>query len=122
MARVKPEDLSYEIEEFVGSLKESDKHDWVKAVAKISWNGNPATNDIRNINPADNRIGKGISLSNEETDTLVDILLEKDYGSLEVLEEAVKRKKARFTIYKEEAEEALSCFDEDDKYVIEINL
>jgi len=117
MPRVKPEELTYEIESFVGTLKESDKHDWCKAVAKISWNNNPATLDIRNLNLSAKRIGKGISLTDEESDRLVDILLEEDYGTMEALEKAVSRRKNRFTITSKAAN---NCFDE--KYIIEINL
>jgi hypothetical protein len=90
--KVKPEDIKFEIEEFIGTIKESDKHDWCKAVAKISWNDSPATLDIRNMNMSQNRIGKGISLSDEEADKLTDIMLENDFGSLETLESALKRK------------------------------
>lgn len=74
MARYNKGDFSMEIEEFVGAIKESDKHDWCKAVARISWNGEPATVDIRNINVAQGKAGKGISLADEDVDRLVDIL------------------------------------------------
>jgi hypothetical protein len=61
---------------------------------------------------------KGISLSDEEADRLVDILLESDFGSLDTLTKAVDRKKSRFTVMSSEND----CFDEDAPYVIEINL
>ena len=100
------------IDEYIGSVKESDKHDWAKAVLRIKWDDNPSTLDIRNVNMAQNRIGKGISLSNEETDKLVSILLDNGYGTLQDLENALKKKKSFFTITDE--------FDEDDEYVIDI--
>lgn len=117
MARYNKGDFSMEIEEFVGAIKESDKHDWCKAVARISWNGEPATVDIRNINVAQGKAGKGISLADEDVDRLVDILLDNDYGSLESLTEAINRKKSRFTIEHNPPEV------EDEKgMVIQINL
>jgi hypothetical protein len=121
MAWTKSEDFKFEVEEFIGTIKESDKHDWCKAIARISWNEKPATLDIRNMNLAQNKAGKGISLSNEEADNVVDILLDNDYGSLETIEKALKKKKNRFTI----SQAADSMFDEDSddgKYHIDINL
>lgn len=109
---VKSQDFKFTVDEFIGSLKEDDQHDWTKAVAKISWNDNPSTLDIRSMNLYDNKMGKGISLSDDEADALVNLLLENDYGSLDVLEKAVKKKKNRFTIGEN---------DNSDKYVIEIN-
>jgi hypothetical protein len=91
-------DFKSDIEEVIGVLKENDKNDWVKAVARISWGDNPATLDIRNINMAKMQPMKGISLSDEEADRLTTILLENDYGDLAELEAAVKRKKSRFTV------------------------
>lgn len=114
----KIEDFSFEIKEFIGVLKESDKHDWCKAVTKISWNDNPPTIDIRNINVSQNKIGKGISLTDEEADRLVDILLENDYGSLDILTKALERKRSRFTVLKDFDQ----CFTDDDKIVIDVEL
>ena len=55
--------------------------------------GDKTTLDIRNYNFGTKQIGKGISLSSEEADRLTNILLENDFGSLDELEKAVKRKK-----------------------------
>lgn len=94
----KPEKIKFEIREFIGTLKESDQHDWCKSVARIEWNGNPISLDIRNLNLSDHRAGKGISLTDEEVDKLITLLLENDYGSLELLEKAIAKKRNRFTI------------------------
>lgn len=112
------DDFSMEIHEFIGVLKESDKHDWCKAVVRISWNNNPTTLDIRNINLSQNKAGKGISLTDEEADRLVEILLDNDYGSLDALTRAIERKKSRFTVLSE----ANNCFDDDKPLKIDINL
>jgi hypothetical protein len=89
------EELTFEVEEILGTLKESDKHDWAKSVLKISWSDRPATVDIRSFNFSNNRPGKGISLSEEETDSLVNLLLENDYGSMPNLVSAITKKKSR---------------------------
>jgi hypothetical protein len=89
-------DFHYEIEEIIGVLKEYSKHDWAKGVFRISWNDRPSTIDIRTFNFSTNRPGTGIALSDEETESLVNLLLEKDYGSVEALEQTLKRKKSRY--------------------------
>lgn len=102
MAKAKEDkSFSYNIESYIGSLKESTTHDWAKAVLRMSWNDNPVTLDIRSVNMAQKRIGKGISLSNEEVDKLVSILLDEGYGTMEDLENAIKKKRNFFSIANE---------------------
>jgi len=112
----KPEKIKFEIVEFIGSLKESDQHDWCKLVARIAWNDKPPSLDIRSMNLSDHRAGKGISLTDEEVDKLIDLLLENDYGSLELLEKAVAKKRNRFTITTNNN----TYLNTDENYVIEI--
>jgi hypothetical protein len=111
-------DFKSEIEEIIGVLKENDHNDWIKAVGRVAWNDNPATVDIRNFNMAKQQPMKGISLSDEEADRLVDILLENDYGSMEAITSAVERKKSRFTVMGTDT----TCFDKDEPLRIDINL
>lgn len=118
MAKSSNSDFTYNIESFIGSLKESDKHDWCKSVLRISWGENPPTLDIRNVNMAQKRIGKGISLSNEEVDKLVNILLDNDYGSLENLEQAITRKREIFSL----TDDIDRVIDNDEKLYIDIRL
>jgi hypothetical protein len=118
MAKFNKSEFNVEIDEFIGVLKESDKNDWCKAVARISWNGNPSTLDIRNFNMAKQQPMKGISLSDEEADRLVDILLDNDYGSLESLTKAIDKKKSRFTVMSG----AATCFSDVEPLKISINL
>lgn len=86
------------VEEVIGVLTESDKNDWCKAVARIAWNDEPTTLNIRNMNLSQMKAFKGVKLTDEETDKLVDILLDNDYGSLESIEKALNKKKSRFTV------------------------
>lgn len=69
------------------------------------------------MNMANKRIGKGISLTNEETDKLVDLLLENDFGTTAALEECLRRRKEIFTISEEDIDKAL-----DDRIYIDIKL
>lgn len=98
MSKFKKEDIKYEMIEFLGSVKENNNSDWSKSVARISWNENPSTIDIRNMNLSQEIMGKGISLTDEEVDNLVDLLLSEDYGTIDAITEALDRKKNRFTI------------------------
>jgi len=110
-----------EIGDVLGIVKESGTTDWCKVLAYFDWlsekkKGDKTTLDVRNYNFNTKKIGKGISLSSEEADRLTNILLENDFGSLEELEKAVKRKRNFFCV-KDEIDAALM---EDDMYTIEI--
>lgn len=67
-------DFSYEIKEEYGYL--NDKQN--KIVAKVSWNDKPTKYDIRSCYEKDDEIklGKGISLTYDEVETLHNILEE----------------------------------------------
>lgn len=111
-------EFKYDIKEIIAPLKESDKHDWIKAVSRISWNDGPSNIDIRNINMVNNKIGKGISITDEEADKLVDILLNEGFGSVEEIEKALKRKQC----FKIEVDEMKNFFNENNEMlVIEID-
>lgn len=89
-------EFKFEMEEFLGTLSESDKHDWAKSVIRVSWNDNPTTLDIRRFNVSMNNVGKGISLTDEEVDKLVEVLLDAGYGDLDMLREKCSHRESRF--------------------------
>ena len=116
----------YEMGDILGIIKESDTTDWSKVVAYFTWlskkkKGDKTTLDIRNYNFGTKQIGKGISLSSEEADRLTNILLENDFGSLEDLENAVKRKRNFFTVTDEIDSNMLDEIDDNGYYNIIIN-
>jgi len=115
---VQPNNFKFEIVELIGALKENDQHNWSKSVARIAWNDNPITLDIRHMNIPDNKVNKGISLTDEEVDKLITLLLDNDYGSLELLERAISKKRQRFTI----DNNSDMNFINDDKYIIDIKM
>ena len=51
-------------------LSENDKG-WTKELNRVSFNGAPAKYDIRSWSPDHTKMGKGITLTNEEFDVLV---------------------------------------------------
>ncbi|MBS4194293.1 YdbC family protein [Lederbergia citri] len=70
-------DLKYEITEHIAVLSESPKG-WTKELNLISWNGREPKYDIRDWAPNHEKMGKGVTLTNEELDSLMEILGELD--------------------------------------------
>jgi len=66
-------EFQYEIKEEIGVLSES-KSGWRKEVNLVSWNGANPKLDIRDWAPNHEKMGKGITLSTEETRKLMDLL------------------------------------------------
>ena len=66
-------DISYEIVEEIGVLSENAKG-WTKELNKISWNGKEAKYDIREWAPDHEKMGKGVTLTEEEAKKLKELL------------------------------------------------
>ena len=58
-------EFTFEIEEHLLTLSENEKG-WTKEINRVSFNGAPAKFDIRSWSPDHTKMGKGITLSNEE--------------------------------------------------------
>lgn len=69
------EDFSYEILEELAVLSENAKG-WRKELNLVSWNGRPAKFDLRDWAPGHEKMGKGITLTNEEFKVLQEKLKE----------------------------------------------
>lgn len=116
-----------EIGDILGVIKESGTTDWCKVLAYFNWlsekkKGDKTTLDVRNYNFNTKKIGKGISLNTEEAERLTQILLDNDFGKIEDLEKAIKRKRNFFCIKDEIDNALLDVVDESDDgmYTIEI--
>ena len=66
-------ELTYEITETLGVLSENTKG-WTKELNLVSWNGREPKYDIREWSPDHTRMGKGVTLTNEEFDMLKAII------------------------------------------------
>lgn len=66
-------EIKYEIKEAIGVLSESSKG-WTKEINLISWNDKDPKFDLREWDPAHEKMGKGITLSKEEIRKLRDLL------------------------------------------------
>ncbi|MBV7271652.1 hypothetical protein JMF89_04005 [Clostridiaceae bacterium UIB06] len=70
-------DIKYEIKETIGALSESSKG-WKKELNLISWNDKEPKFDIRDWDPEYNKMGKGVTLTNDELKKLRDVLNEME--------------------------------------------
>ena len=66
-------DIKYEIVEEIGVISESPKG-WKKEVNRISWNDGAPKIDIRDWAPDHEKMGKGITLTDDEAKELLSIL------------------------------------------------
>ena len=81
-------ELKFEITERIGVLSENAMG-WTKELNKVSWNEREPKYDLREWNPDHSRMGKGITLTDEEVETLKAILngeeIEDDINEADIL-------------------------------------
>ncbi|HBB5408878.1 TPA: hypothetical protein KBR36_001504 [Listeria monocytogenes] len=65
--------IEYEIIEEIGVLPENARG-WRKELNKVSWNGRPPKYDIRDWSEDHEKMGKGITLTDEEAEVLKKLL------------------------------------------------
>lgn len=102
-----------EVIERIDTLKETNNYS--KEVLRMIWGDNPVTVDIRVVNKSNNFIGKGISLTDEECDKLVDILLDRGYGSIEKIKEVLVKNMRRTNTDINSVEDVIDCTYVDDE-------
>ena len=66
-------EFTYEITEEFGVLSENARG-WTKELNKVSWNGGKPKVDIRDWAPEHERMGKGVTLNEEEAAELKELL------------------------------------------------
>ncbi len=67
-------DIKFEIKENIVVLSESPKG-WTKELNLISWNDKAPKYDIREWSPDHTKMGKGITLTQEELKKIKDVLV-----------------------------------------------
>ena len=70
-------EFKYEVMERVAVLSESSKG-WTKELNLISWNGREPKFDIREWSPDKEKMGKGVTLTDEEVAVLKEALCGRD--------------------------------------------
>ena len=66
-------DFQYEIVEELGVLSTSAKG-WTKELNRVSWNGGAPKYDIRDWAPEHEKMGKGVTLNDEEFAALKELM------------------------------------------------
>ena len=66
-------EIRYEIIRHIGNLSESSRG-WTKELNIISWNGGVPKLDIRDWAPEHEKMGKGITLTEEEVEKLASFI------------------------------------------------
>lgn len=67
------EELKYEIINNIGVVSEGSKG-WTLELNRVSWNGKEPKYDLRSWSPDHTKMGKGITLTEEDIKSLADIL------------------------------------------------
>lgn len=67
-------DIKFEIIQTIGKLSENTRG-WTKELNLISWNGGKPKYDIRDWAPGHEKMGKGVTLTEEEMDALKELLM-----------------------------------------------
>ena len=70
-------EIKFEITQHIGALSESSRG-WTKELNLISWNGREPKYDLRDWDPEHEKMGKGVTLSEEELKRLKELLAEMD--------------------------------------------
>ncbi len=67
-------EFKFEIVRNIGFLSEPNAKGWRKEINLVSWNGANPKYDIRDWDQNHEKMGKGVTLSNEEFDALKKII------------------------------------------------
>lgn len=117
----KNKEVNCEIIDKLATLKEFNGG-YEKTLMKVIWNDNPITTDIRFVNTNTNFVGKGISLSEEECEVLVNTLINEGYGSIENMKQAIVKQMSRvdpdIKTYEDCNDELASYYVDEDGYEV----
>ena len=70
-------EIKFEITKTIGIISESPKG-WTKELNLVSWNDKEPKYDLREWNPDHDRMGKGITLTEEEMKKIKELLNESE--------------------------------------------
>lgn len=70
-------DITFEITKELGVISETSKG-WTRELNMVSWNDRDPKYDIRDWSPDHTRMGKGVSLTEEEMKKLVELFNDRD--------------------------------------------
>lgn len=67
--------LEFNIVDSIGILSTNEKSGWCKELNRVSWHNGPPKYDIRDWSPDHLKMGKGITLSDDELGNLKALLI-----------------------------------------------
>jgi len=70
-------EITFNIEKELGVISEGARG-WTRELNLVSWNDKPAKFDIRDWSPDHTKMSKGISLTEEEMEKLVELFNSRD--------------------------------------------
>ena len=70
-------EFKYEIVKELGVISEAARG-WTKELNLVSWNDKPPKYDIRDWAPDHEKMGKGVSLTEEEMQSLIELFNSRD--------------------------------------------
>lgn len=70
-------EFKYEIVKELGVIAEAARG-WTRELNLVSWNDKPAKFDIRDWAPDHEKMGKGVSLTEEEMEALIELFNSRD--------------------------------------------
>ena len=70
------EEITYEVVETIGVLSVNSNSGWKKELNRVSWNNGRPKFDIREWDPEHERMGRGLTFSEDEARTLCGMLNE----------------------------------------------
>lgn len=79
-------DFSFKIEKHIGVIGTS-RAGWTKELNVVSFNGAPAKFDIREWSPDHESMGKGVTMTKDEFEALVSLLIDDEKQDIEPLDE-----------------------------------
>lgn len=67
-------EVTFEIVERIGNIGPVRDNGWAKSLNRISWNGGPIKWDIREFSPDMQRMSRGITLTDSEMQSIIELL------------------------------------------------
>jgi hypothetical protein len=66
-------DITFDILKHYGAISK-DRNGWIMELNLVSWNGRNPKFDLRDWSPDHEKMGKGVTLTREEAETLAELL------------------------------------------------
>ena len=69
--------VTFEIVEHIGNIAPTSENGWTRELNQVAWNGGNAKYDIREWSPEHDRMSRGITLTDAEMQSIVELLADR---------------------------------------------